>query len=1104
MNNFEKYYYDYIGATGTYEINEYIDITSNILNSNINITSNNLNNKINITSNFILNRYDKLIKEETENNLINTYIYNSNVGGEIRFYVKNSGIFDINNASGQPYRVKIGTEGKLYLYYNYNAAIGLLETERWVEPVNMLIGHNVALGNLNAITGATDIAVSALIIKVRNIEALVYEANIIRNDDIFYNPNSTYDQLLLAYNKIKASFTYANSVYAGIVGSLGFGITFAIYGFIQSKINSDFIENNLQYQLNSNSNLTSSQRNSLISETFNIYSSNLNDMNNNLSNLNNLNGFINTSNQSIQFIPKLKSNEITLNNKTITKFSLESIDNWVKTSYGWYWDSTLGNLAINATPNIQDFLIVGGQTTIQGDLITQKKFINTNTSVALPSTSASGGLGDKLILKSGGIGFYPYSLGVNTNSLWYSVPSGANHTFYINGNSSALITSSGMAVNGVLNATTLQENSINLSSKYDRILYFAHPLLRDANNNITFDTSLFYSASQCDLKFLRLDGTNSMSGTLNGTTITASSNFVENGQNLSSKYLLLNGINSMSGNLNGTIINAVNNLQENFINISAKYLLLNGTNSMTGVLNGTSGLFNQLYTSNNVNLASPSLGVAGGLGDRIIISSGGAGFHPYSIGRNTNELWFSTPAATSFKFYTAGTNTFTLNPTGNLTVNGTITNGSSSHLYAGGLRINGSDIYNTIYSDITNANIGITLNYANSTNGSINLGFFGGNNYILTIKNTEINFNQRVKFPNGVWNISADGVYRTHYGANDTSYYCCGGGGTTAHMFMNSGYTNVFCILNSGNVGIGVGNPNCRLYINTGAGNSANNFPLRIASGGGAVSDNSGYSTLIGLGTEANGWSKCAIGHARMSAYDTGDIVFLANNDWDTSNCTMANEKMRITQFGNVGINNNSPINISSTLFTLCVGNSAVAGKEGTIVIGRNTGGGATRQFRIGYTSDYSWSIGDYGGNNVAGSWVNQVYCVYTAPVASLFITGAGYVNMQYGYGNGSDIKIKTDIRTIDDALWKVQQLRGVYYKHISEGTQNIGLIAQEVEHIIPEAVFYDEKNDIKCISYQNLIGLLINSIKEQQEIIDKQAKQIENIMDILNRNNIK
>jgi hypothetical protein len=42
----------------------------------------------------------------------------------------------------------------------------------------------------------------------------------------------------------------------------------------------------------------------------------------------------------------------------------------------------------------------------------------------------------------------------------------------------------------------------------------------------------------------------------------------------------------------------------------------------------------------------------------------------------------------------------------------------------------------------------------------------------------------------------------------------------------------------------------------------------------GAATEGGGFGTLLGLGSEANGWSKCVIGHTRTGIYDQGDIVF--------------------------------------------------------------------------------------------------------------------------------------------------------------------------------------------------------------------------------------
>ena len=101
---------------------------------------------------------------------------------------------------------------------------------------------------------------------------------------------------------------------------------------------------------------------------------------------------------------------------------------------------------------------------------------------------------------------------------------------------------------------------------------------------------------------------------------------------------------------------------------------------------------------------------------------------------------------------------------------------------------------------------------------------------------------------------------------------------------------------------------------------------------------------------------------------------------------------------------------------------------------------------------------------------------------------------MAYGY-SGSDIILKTDIEPIENALWKVQQLRGVEYTLIRENTRCFGVIAQEVEHIIPEVVNIND-NGIKGVSYNGLIGFLINAIKEQQQ-------EINNLKNILKNNNI-
>ena len=100
---------------------------------------------------------------------------------------------------------------------------------------------------------------------------------------------------------------------------------------------------------------------------------------------------------------------------------------------------------------------------------------------------------------------------------------------------------------------------------------------------------------------------------------------------------------------------------------------------------------------------------------------------------------------------------------------------------------------------------------------------------------------------------------------------------------------------------------------------------------------------------------------------------------------------------------------------------------------------------------------------------------------------------MQYGYGTSSDERIKTNIKTIENALDKTLLLRGVEYNdiRIEPDKKRIGLIAQEVELIIPEVVGIDETTTIKNIAYGSLVGLLIESIKE----LNNKVLKLENIL---------
>jgi hypothetical protein len=89
-----------------------------------------------------------------------------------------------------------------------------------------------------------------------------------------------------------------------------------------------------------------------------------------------------------------------------------------------------------------------------------------------------------------------------------------------------------------------------------------------------------------------------------------------------------------------------------------------------------------------------------------------------------------------------------------------------------------------------------------------------------------------------------------------------------------------------------------------------------------------------------------------------------------------------------------------------------------------------------------------------------------------------------------SDLKLKTNIKTIDNALEKVLQLRGVEYDRIDIDQHQIGVIAQEVEEVLPD-VISTNPDGIKSVAYGNIVAVLIESIKELKGEITELKSEI-------------
>lgn len=131
--------------------------------------------------------------------------------------------------------------------------------------------------------------------------------------------------------------------------------------------------------------------------------------------------------------------------------------------------------------------------------------------------------------------------------------------------------------------------------------------------------------------------------------------------------------------------------------------------------------------------------------------------------------------------------------------------------------------------------------------------------------------------------------------------------------------------------------------------------------------------------------------------------------------------------------------------------------------------------FRVNGADGIFWEA--YGG----GWQMQDTTWIRSYNNKSILTTGT----MQAGtFNTTSDRNTKTDIEPISDALGKVQQLGGYSFTFKDSGEKSSGVIAQEVQAVLPELVQEGGEGHL-TVQYGNMVGLLIEAIKEQQAQID-------------------
>ena len=108
--------------------------------------------------------------------------------------------------------------------------------------------------------------------------------------------------------------------------------------------------------------------------------------------------------------------------------------------------------------------------------------------------------------------------------------------------------------------------------------------------------------------------------------------------------------------------------------------------------------------------------------------------------------------------------------------------------------------------------------------------------------------------------------------------------------------------------------------------------------------------------------------------------------------------------------------------------------------------------------------------------------------------TYTGYIGYNTGWVDVSDETLKTNITTVNNALEKLSQIRGVTFdwKDGRDHERHMGVVAQDVEKVAPELVSQPQGTNMKGVFYGGLNALTIEAIKEQQKEFKERQRQIE------------